>query len=119
MRCFYHGDVEAVAVCKSCFRAICHDCSTEAGSSTACRNRCEADVIAIDELRRRSARLTVGTTYLYYGIGVFFILMGLPTFLGGLLSIGTKEPNPVGIFMGLVFMAGGISSFWFARRHRK
>lgn len=76
-------------------------------------------MIAIDELRRRSARLTVGTSYLYYGIAVFFFLTGLPTFLGGLLSIGTKESNPVGIFMGLVFMVGGISAFLFARRHRK
>jgi len=87
--------------------------------STACRNRCEEDVIAIDALRRRSSNLAQITSKLYYGIGAFFALTGALTFFGGIFSLGTKDPNPIGIVLGALFVLSGIGCFVFARRARK
>jgi hypothetical protein len=119
MRCFYHGDVEAVAVCKSCFRAICHDCCAQTESSTACRNRCETEVIAIDEQQHRSIRQSKAVGGLYYGLGTFCILAALLSLIGGLSSLRSKEPNLVAIFFGVVFLLGGLGCFRFARKAKK
>jgi len=119
MRCFYHGDVEAVAVCKSCFHAICPDCCAQTESSAACRNRCETAVLAIDEQQRRSVRQSKAVSGLYYGFSAFFVLAGTPMFIGGLLSLRSKDPNPVGMFFGLVVIFAALGCFRFARKVKK
>ena len=50
MRCFYHADREAIGHCKSCGRALCHDCAADLNMALACRNRCEARALAINQL---------------------------------------------------------------------
>jgi hypothetical protein len=119
MRCFYHGDVEAVAVCKACGHGVCHDCCADAGTSTACRNRCETEVIAIDDLRRRSTTLAKLTSKLYYGLGVGAGSLGLLVFISSLPSLRTDQPNIFGIVTGFIFLAGGLACVLFARRSRR
>jgi hypothetical protein len=91
MRCFYHFDRDAVGVCKSCQRALCHDCVVELERGIACKNRCEADVRQLSQLieqnarfqpasisllnRARSQRLTAALFYM--ALGVAFIIWGL------------------------------------------
>src|SRR5947207_1523968 len=41
MRCFYHPDKEAVALCVSCVKGICVDCAAVVQHAQACRSRCE------------------------------------------------------------------------------
>ena len=91
MRCFYHADREAVGVCKSCQRAICHDCVADIGKGIACKGRCEEDARQLVQLtdaairhqpanefivaRMRRNRIASAVLYLVLGIG--FVVAGL------------------------------------------
>jgi hypothetical protein len=40
MKCYNHPEREAVAVCRACGRAVCHDCGPETENGFACQQRC-------------------------------------------------------------------------------
>src|SRR5687767_8479712 len=40
MRCFYHTDREAVAICRMCSKGLCAECGESTGSGVACRGEC-------------------------------------------------------------------------------
>jgi len=44
MKCYYHRADDAVAVCKSCLKALCPQCAVDLRKGIACRDRCEEDV---------------------------------------------------------------------------
>lgn len=44
MKCFYHHDRDAVAVCYWCNRGLCPTCACEVEDRLACRGRCEPAV---------------------------------------------------------------------------
>jgi len=115
MRCFYHGDVEAVAVCKSCGRGICHDCYAEVGTGTACRNRCESEVATLEDLQRRMTDLVKMTGQTYYGLAVFLALIGGALLLLAAFSYKTTEKR-VSAAGGAVFLAGAVACGFLARR---
>jgi hypothetical protein len=61
VKCYYHTGSDAVAVCKNCHRGVCADCAADIINGTACVHRCEAEVLAINDVvprnnRRRAAR---------------------------------------------------------------
>lgn len=85
MKCFNHSTAEAVAVCKSCGRALCHDCTTEVGLSCSCKNRCESVVATANDLMERGRTAYQKTSGLQYRNGIFIILLGV-TFLAGVAS---------------------------------
>lgn len=52
MKCFNHPYRDAVAVCRSCGRALCPQCTVPAENDRiSCANQCEADVIASGSYR--------------------------------------------------------------------
>ncbi len=54
MRCYYHRDADAIAVCRHCGRGVCDACVAEVNKVSACRNRCEGDVTALQIMVARS-----------------------------------------------------------------
>ena len=54
MKCFYHVDRDAVAMCKSCGRGICPECVSDVPPGVACRDRCEREVAALNLVIRRN-----------------------------------------------------------------
>jgi hypothetical protein len=54
MKCYYHRDVDAVGICKSCSRGICGECAAEVGDSLACMVKCVESVAELDRLVARS-----------------------------------------------------------------
>jgi hypothetical protein len=54
MRCYYHRDTEAIAICRSCCRGLCDGCAVEIDKVSACRGRCETDVASMRSLLIRS-----------------------------------------------------------------
>lgn len=58
MACFNHPDRPSIGGCKGCGRSLCTECFSEVGKSLACKNRCEEDVRAIDEMLRDNIRLS-------------------------------------------------------------
>src|SRR5882724_3744284 len=86
MKCFTHSNVDAVALCKSCGRALCLECVTEVGLSCSCKGRSETVVATMDDLIERglTAYLKSSATQMRNGIliillGVLFVLFSLPT----------------------------------------
>lgn len=51
MRCFAHGDVDAVGLCSACDRGVCTACAVDMGRGLACRGRCEPEVRRLLDLR--------------------------------------------------------------------
>lgn len=61
MNCYSHPAVPATGLCKTCFKALCPECSVDVGNGLACRGECEEKVRELNEMSERSARI--------YGIG--------------------------------------------------
>lgn len=54
MRCFYHLEQHAVGLCKSCGKALCHECAVDMGKGLACKGQCETAVEKLINLIDRS-----------------------------------------------------------------
>jgi len=83
MFCYFHRDVPAIAVCKSCGRGLCPDCASDVGDGLACRDRCEEQVRALNRIIERNktayekARGAYVRTALFYAaVGVLFLAAG-------------------------------------------
>ena len=114
MKCFYHADKEAVALCKSCSRALCHDCSADVNSGTACVNRCESEVAAVNLVIERSKTAYQKTGGAYKRSGLWLLAMGLLFVAIGLLPILMGTGNYGSGFlsvMGLFFVVGAMFNF--------
>jgi hypothetical protein len=102
MKCFYHTERDAVAMCKSCNRGLCPECSADVPPGVACRGRCEADVAALNLVieRSKTAYQKTGTAYRRNAIatlimGLFFVAFGiLPVLLSQ--SYGAFFMAPLG-----------------------
>lgn len=61
MRCYQHGDGEAVGCCRSCGRGVCRTCAREGEEGLTCSDRCQ-------ELARANHQMTLRALKIY-GIG--------------------------------------------------
>jgi hypothetical protein len=86
MRCFYHHDREAVAGCKNCSRGVCPDCAVDVGNGIACRNRCEEEVRALNELIQQNRGAYARTRSAYARTALFYVVVGALLAVGGLLD---------------------------------
>jgi hypothetical protein len=91
MKCFYHADRDAVGVCKSCQRALCHECAADLGKGIGCKGRCEEDVRQLIQLVDAGIQQQPATTFIlarvrrtriaaalfYFAMGIGFIWWGL------------------------------------------
>jgi hypothetical protein len=119
MKCFYHPTVDAVALCKSCSRALCSSCIAEVGLSCSCRNRCETDVATLNDLVERGRTAYQKSSATYFRSGLFTFLLGLMFLvLGGIVvAIGTDDEFGYFVLVcGLLFAGWGVSFFVSARR---
>jgi len=90
MKCFYHPEIEAVAICKNCHKAICKDCLVEVQNGVACKdsiNNCVTEVERLNRFLERSKIMAERTstsfsrTIMFVGfLGLFFFLK-LPDFV--------------------------------------
>ncbi len=111
MKCFYHAGIDAVGLCKSCGRALCHDCAVDLGKGIACRDRCEEDAQQLIALVDRNIR--VGAQNIYgrlrrrqIGSALFYIVLG-----GGLLCLGLRDSyESFSAIIGGLFVLYGLFS---------
>ena len=123
MKCFSHRNSDAVAVCRSCGRALCSDCIAEVGLSCACINRCEADVAKFNEMLTRGRPEPVNPANLFgydrviflMALGVGFVCFGLY----GLCHSGDRHLNLFLAVFGVAFSIFGISQFFTTKKFRK
>lgn len=84
MKCYYHTDVDAVAICAACQRGVCSDCAVDVEFTTSCRDRCEERVTNYVALFTQGRQAYNANATSYKGIGVFSFLSGVVmAFLGG------------------------------------
>ena len=61
MNCFNHRENVAIAVCKTCGRAMCTACAQDLGFAVACNETCAREAAELNEINRRAKRI--------YGVG--------------------------------------------------
>lgn len=77
MKCFKHEGADAVAICKSCNKALCHACAVDVGNGIACAGACEGEVRILNELIRRNRTSAQRTTYAYRRNAIVCVLLAL------------------------------------------
>jgi hypothetical protein len=116
VRCFYHHDVDAVAVCKSCSRGLCPACAADVGSGVACRDRCETEVRAINEVIARNKTAYQKTEDAYMRNALFYAVLGALCLTGGFANyLGYAL---VLVPAGLVFLLAAFLQYSTARKFR-
>lgn len=122
MKCYNHPDVEAVAICRSCGRAICRDCVSEVGLSCSCKGRCEQVVATMNELVERGRTAYQKTSTLQLRNGIFVILLGLVFVSLAVIRFASGDASVWTFFLlacGVLFAGMGIASLISAKRFRE
>lgn len=122
MKCYNHSNVEAVAVCRSCGRALCRDCVTEVGLSCSCKGRCESVVATMDDLVERGRTAYQKSSTLQQRNGIFIILLGVAFLTIALIGLSRGESSEWSYFMlaaGVLFGGLGVTSLIAAKRLRE
>jgi hypothetical protein len=108
MKCFYHPQIDAVAICKNCSKGLCMECVADVGNGVACKGKCEAEVQAVNQMIQRGIRAKNVSGYYYKRLAAIFALIGLSTIAISLLSL--KDGNSKSI----VFIPVGLISLFAA-----
>ena len=123
MKCFTHRSSDAIAICRSCGRALCPDCIAEVGLSCACKNRCEADVAKFNEMLTRGrpgpANPINPANLVSYDRVIFLMVMGLVLIGFGVYNFGNHGLNWFFIALGVGMLIFGISQFNMTRKFRE
>ncbi len=104
MRCFNHGDREAVGSCKACHKGLCHECATDMGHGLACKATHEAMVETYNSIIQKNARLYGAATKGRFGAPLFYAFMGVVFGGYGLFARDHVETL-------LVILGGGFIAF--------
>jgi hypothetical protein len=95
MKCYYHPNGDAVAVCKHCGRGLCHDCASEVGSGIACKGWCENEVRTLTESNRITQETLRDTKASFSTLPVSLLVMGGALVVVGYLDKGRDGSNSV------------------------
>jgi hypothetical protein len=122
MKCFNHRELDAIAVCKHCGRALCAGCVVESSGMSACKGRCEAGVAAAHSETQLNLHSFVSlvtvlrvVALLGYTVGVAGIGVGI---LGLLLRIGARTEATEIAALGVVSLAIGLWLHHLARQFK-
>lgn len=77
MKCFNHGEVDAVGVCKSCQRGVCAECAIDLGHGLACKDKHEADAEFLHFLIERNKKAIQLQPRAASVGNIFWLIMGL------------------------------------------
>ncbi len=105
MKCYNHPETDAVAICKSCGKALCHECAVDVGRGIACKGICEADVQMINSIvdRNTKAYSTLKSRSLFGPI--FLIITGM-VFVG--YGLTSAYASGLSIILGICFVLYGV-----------
>ena len=113
MKCYYHPENEAIALCKSCSRALCRECCSDVPPGTACKDRCEKEVQEVNLVIQRSKSAYEKTGSAYRRNAYWLLVMGSIFTIIGVLPVVMGE-GYASIFLallGVVFIFGAMSNF--------
>ena len=111
MNCYYHYDHPAVGICKSCNKGLCYECAVDIGNGLACKNSCEAEVKALNDVLERSKTAYKKTGKVYKRNAVISALIGCFFLLWGILQVALSDEAGLAVLFipfGVIFL---IASF--------
>jgi hypothetical protein len=114
MNCFYHPQMVAIAICKNCNRGLCADCGSDVGNGIACKNKCEEEVRAFNEMIDRNKSSYRKTGNFLIAIAMFFISCGLL----GLVAMFRWRELPF-LILGSFLLISGIVMFLFGKKFKR
>ncbi|HKE56684.1 MAG TPA: hypothetical protein VKB46_08285 [Pyrinomonadaceae bacterium] len=115
MRCFYHNTVEAVGICKNCNRGVCSECAREVTNAIACKDRCEAEAEAINEMISRGKTSYQKTSGAYSRNAIIYGLFAVTFGVWGAIEIGSMVGS-VMLLISVVFIVGAILNYSTSRK---
>jgi hypothetical protein len=102
MKCFNHRELDAIAVCRHCGKAVCFECLAEVDGVAACKCRCEQSVANINDLTFRARSTYQKGSANSLKVAFFCGAMGVVMLGSGLLA---DRPNgSVPILFGVIFL---------------
>ena len=112
VKCFYHVNDDAVALCKNCNRGLCPSCAADMTNGTACLNRCEAQVAAVNEVIERNKTGYQKASGAYSRNALLYLILGVIMCLVGALTLPTGW---VMLALGGAMLVGAALSWGTAR----
>lgn len=91
MRCYNHMDVDAIGICKNCYKAVCKQCLIpNEHDFMVCSTSCLEEVVAYQNMMDK-AKMAYGlkagrfpVTIVFTGVaGLFFTVIGIFAWMGG------------------------------------
>ena len=80
MKCFTHQEIEAVAVCKACGKAVCNECAIESENGISCQQSCSNVLLYKNELYAKQVdhlknikRMNLLGSFFSIGVSILFI----------------------------------------------
>ena len=111
MKCFRHPDVDAVALCKQCCKALCASCAVEGQGGISCHGTCAEEVERQHALLHR-ARQGLGAASAAIGRTAYFLLVCG----AAMLVLGLVDDSTFATIMGAVLLASGLVGIRTARK---
>ncbi|MDX9865868.1 MAG: hypothetical protein RBT34_13775 [Anaerolineaceae bacterium] len=93
------------SICKSCSKAVCHECAVDVGKGIACKGSCEEDVQMINSIvdRNTKAYSTLKSRSLFGPI--FLIITGM-VFVG--YGLTSAYASGLSVILGICFVLYGV-----------
>lgn len=107
MKCFNHPEKDAVAICKSCNKALCHECASEVTNGIACKGKCEEEVLFLNEMLERNKTVYSKTGKTYMRSSIIYFLAGI-AFAGYGFFTEISPLKPFLFIMSGVMIVAGI-----------
>ena len=118
MKCFYHNSLDAVGICKNCNKGVCIDCAADVTNGIACKNSCETEVEAINQIVYRSKTSYQKASSAYLRNAFIFLLLGIIFLIYGGIDISSRSVFGWFTFLiGIVFVLGAIFYFSLAKKY--
>ena len=117
MKCFYHNDIDAIGLCKTCNKGLCPECAVDVGNGLACVDSCEKAVLSYNKMIDKNIELTSTSVSMIRGGPAFFLAALFIVFGAFFMFIGSGE-NGTRFTMGLIFLFFGIVQVVLVYRRR-
>lgn len=113
MKCFYHPDRDAVAMCKSCNRGLCPTCSADVPPGVACQGKCEADVAALNLIIQRNKTAYQKSGLAHRRNAIAMLIAGLIFAAFGILPVLVSRSYGALVFvlLGCLFLLWSFFSY--------
>ncbi|MCY6356195.1 hypothetical protein [Clostridium sp. ZS2-4] len=113
-----HPEKDAVAICKFCGKALCHDCASELNNGIDCKGKCEKEIEFLNELIQKDKSRYNKAAQSFYVNSIMCIFMGL-IFVGLRFFTEMEELKPFTLIIGGGLILSGILVGVFGSKFKK